>query len=44
MPFELKKEPDRLKGNILKGLLENAALQYLDDVIIYSVSFEHLVK
>ena len=48
MPFGLKNAPatfQRLMDNILKGLLEDTCLVYLDDIIVYSTSLqEHVEK
>lgn len=48
MPFGLRNAPatfQRLMDNILKGLLEDTCMVYLDDIIVYSVSLqEHLEK
>lgn len=48
MPFGLRNAPStfqRLMNNILKDLIPNSCLVYLDDILVYSTSLqEHLVK
>lgn len=47
MPFGLKNAPatfQRLMDDILKGLLEDVCLVYLDDIVIYSTSLEEHIQ